>query len=67
MLILALSSVGLATTIVSSATLKASTSQMAKPSDANVLHWGDPVGGGGGGPGAPKVNATFVGSNLIYF
>lgn len=66
MLILALSSVGIATTIASNLMLEASPIQLPKPVDLGIVNAGDPIGGGGGGGGAPGLNATFVGSNLIY-
>lgn len=66
-LVLALSSLGIATIIASNLMLEASPIQLPKLVDSGILNWGDPIGGGGGGGGAPGLNATFVGSNLIYF
>jgi hypothetical protein len=65
-LILALSLSAFTTVVAPNLLLSASPSQLPKSVDPSAVNWGDPIGGGGGGPGAPRVNATFLGSNLIY-
>lgn len=70
-LILLVSSAGLATIITASNMMsEASPNQLPTRMYSGIVEPnGDPIGGGGGGPGTPRtpgVNATFSVLNLIY-